>query len=201
MSTSSSRHFLGRRSVIAGSIGVAGLFALGAVASGREATLIRPPGSVDETEFLARCLRCDRCRSVCPTGVIGVGSLTDGLAVMRTPVMNFHLGYCDFCRKCAEVCPTGAILDFDSETAKVGLAEVTESCIALRTAACTKCHEACPYDAITLDGANRPVVDRAKCNGCGKCEEVCPANVYQAYKGGAVRGIVVRLLKKEERYE
>lgn len=136
----------------------------------------------------ALCLRCDRCRSVCHTGVIGVGGFAEGLLVMRTPVMNFHGGFCDFCRKCAEVCPTGAIRDFDPETEKIGLAHVTETCIALRTAACTACEEACPYDAITLDAQNRPVVDPGLCNGCGKCEQICPANVYQAYRGGRLRG-------------
>ena len=37
-------------------------------------------------------------------------------------------------------------------------------------------------------------IDREKCNGCGKCEQICPANVYQAYRGGRLRGIVVRPL-------
>lgn len=40
----------------------------------------------------------------------------------------------------------------------------------------------------------RPVVDPGLCNGCGKCEQICPANVYQAYRGGRLRGIVVRPL-------
>lgn len=42
-----------------------------------------------------------------------------------------------------------------------------------------------PYDAITLDAQNRPVVDPGLCNGCGKCEQICPANVYQAYREAA----------------
>jgi len=182
-----------RRGFIAGAAGVAGLFALGAAAQGETPPLVRPPGSAEE-RMKALCLRCDRCRSVCHTGVIGVGGFAEGLLVMRTPVMNFHGGFCDFCRKCAEVCPTGAIRDFDPETEKIGLAHVTETCIALRTAACTACEEACPYDAIMLDAQNRPVVDPGLCNGCGKCEQICPANVYQAYRGGRLRGIVVRPL-------
>ena len=187
---------IGRRSVLAGWMGAAGLFALGALAKGNTDNLIRPPGSVDALSFTARCIRCDRCRSVCPTGVIGVGSFSDGLTVMRTPVMNYHTGYCDFCRKCVEVCPTGAIQDFDPETEKIGVAEITDVCIALRTGACTKCHEACPYDAVLLDPQNRPIIDAERCNGCGKCEEVCPASVFQAYKAGMGRGVQVRPLKK-----
>ena len=140
----------------------------------------------------ALCLRCDRCRSVCHTGVIGVGGFAEGLLVMRTPVMNFHGGFCDYCRKCAEVCPTGAIRAFDPETEKIGLAHVTETCIALRTAACTACEEACPYDAITLDAQNRPVVDPGLCNGCGKCEQVCPSASLRAYDASVEdKGIVV----------
>lgn len=185
---------VGRRELLAGAAGAAGLFGLGALARAREesAPLVRPPGSRPEAEFLARCLRCDRCRSVCHTDAVGVAHLEDGLLAMRTPVMAFHLGHCDFCRRCAEVCPTGAIEDFDPKTAKIGLAVVTESCIALRTGACTKCHEACPYDAVALDHRRRPVVDPQKCNGCGMCELICPSNVFQAYQAKRVRGIVVR---------
>lgn len=78
-----------RRGFIAGAAGVAGLFALGAAAQGETPPLVRPPGSAEE-RMKALCLRCDRCRSVCHTGVIGVGGFAEGLLVMRTPVMNFH---------------------------------------------------------------------------------------------------------------
>ena len=35
-------------------------------------------------------------------------------------------------------------------------------------------------------------IDKEKCNGCGLCENVCPANVFQSYRTGVERGIVVR---------
>ena len=35
-------------------------------------------------------------------------------------------------------------------------------------------------------------IDENKCNGCGLCENVCPANVFQSYRTGVERGIVVR---------
>lgn len=193
---------VGRRRVLEGTAavtGVAALFALGAAAGSNHAEdldfskrAVRPPGSVEESEFLARCLRCDRCRSVCHTSVIGMTDWSDGLVRLRTPVLDFRLGYCDFCGLCARVCPTGAILPFPKETTKVGLAVLTERCIALRTAACRVCEEKCPYDAVTLDEHKVPVIDPEICNGCGLCENVCPANVFQSYRTGVERGIVVR---------
>ena len=191
---------ISRRGLIAGGAGAAGLFALGALAA-RDAkgARLRPPGSRDEAEFLSMCLRCDRCRSACHLSAIGVAGIEDGLIRMRTPVMRFHLGDCDFCRKCAEACPTGAIEDFDPETEKIGLAVVNSNCIALRTAACTKCYEACPYDAIELDAQNRPIVLPEKCNGCGTCEFICPALVFQSVSGAAKeRGIVVSTFEAVE---
>ncbi|NIN39312.1 MAG: 4Fe-4S ferredoxin, partial [Gammaproteobacteria bacterium] len=34
------------------------------------AEMIRPPGSVEEAEFLERCIKCDQCINVCPTNVL-----------------------------------------------------------------------------------------------------------------------------------
>ncbi|QUN07100.1 4Fe-4S dicluster domain-containing protein [Shewanella yunxiaonensis] len=154
--------------------------------------LLRPPGGQNEAEFLAKCIKCDRCRSVCPTSVIGVAHVEDGLAEARTPIMKFHDGYCTMCGKCTEVCPTGALQLFDERTVKIGLATITDTCIAWNADGCTVCFDACPYGAIYLDAHNRPVVDAQKCNGCGKCEKVCPALVLRSYVGGKTRGIEVR---------
>ncbi|SDD55261.1 4Fe-4S dicluster domain-containing protein [Sporomusa acidovorans] len=154
--------------------------------------LLRPPGGQDETSFISRCLRCDRCRSVCPTSVIGLANLSDSIMDARTPVMKFHLGYCNFCHKCVEVCPTQALKPFDSKIVRIGLATVKKDiCMAWDFGGCTVCLNACPYHAIALDGQGRPLVDPHKCNGCGICEKVCPALVMRSYIGGNVRGIVV----------
>ncbi len=181
----------------AGGITLMGFLGGGAAALAKKnEPLLRPPGSRPESELLATCLRCDRCRSVCPQNVIRSADLGDGLTVLRTPVLDFHAGFCDFCLKCIDVCPAGSLLPVEKEAAKVGLAELTDNCIALRTGACSKCVDYCPENAIHLSASKVPVIDAERCNGCGKCEALCPANVIQSYKG-SVRGIVVKPLKKE----
>lgn len=74
-----------RRGFIAGAVGAAGLFALGAAAGGEATDLVRPPGAADESGMKALCLRCDRCRSVCHAGVIGVGGLAHGFSSCERP--------------------------------------------------------------------------------------------------------------------
>lgn len=187
-----------RRQVVAGAVGAAALFALGAGVRSSKASddLVRPPGSVSKDAFLARCIHCDRCRSICHLDVIAVAGFSEGFVNVRTPYMNFSLGHCDFCQDCARVCPTHAIEEFDPDTVKVGLAELTDRCIALRTGACRECYEKCEYKAITLDARNRPVIHPDKCNGCGVCVHVCPANVLQSFKDASVRGIVIRPIQK-----
>lgn len=154
--------------------------------------LLRPPGGQDEAAFIARCVRCDRCRSTCPTSVIGLANLSDSILDARTPVMKYHFGYCNFCNKCVEVCPTQALQPFDIKSVKIGLAAVQQdTCIAWHARGCMVCITACPYHAIMLDAQKHPIVDSQKCNGCGICEKVCPALVMGSYGGGKVRGIVV----------
>lgn len=166
--------------------------------------VLRPPGGQDETSFIAKCLRCDRCRSVCPTGVIGIGHLSDSILDARTPVLEFHRGYCNFCAKCVEVCPTRALKSFDIKKVKIGFAKVQQNiCIAWDTGGCAVCMTACPYHAISLDQFGHPVVNTKECNGCGMCEKVCPALVFRSYLGGKIRGIEVTPIARNggEAYE
>ncbi|MGD1155845.1 MAG: 4Fe-4S binding protein [Terriglobia bacterium] len=72
--------------------------------------LIRPPGSLEEGSFLARCIRCGQCMKVCPNNALQPALLEAGLEGLWTPVLAPRIGYCEpSCVLCGQVCPTGAI--------------------------------------------------------------------------------------------
>lgn len=89
------------------------LWAIGGLAdTGKNPLLIRPPGALDETRFLSRCIRCGQCMRVCPTNVIQPSLTEAGLEGLWTPVLNYRLGTsgCQVhCVACGHVCPTAAI--------------------------------------------------------------------------------------------
>ncbi|MDR3437926.1 4Fe-4S dicluster domain-containing protein [Telmatospirillum sp.] len=183
-----------RRAFLHGACGVAAMIVVGAAAAKAkpEEPLLRPPGGQNGKRFDALCLKCNKCIDVCPTKAVGSANFEYGLLDVRTPILNFHLGYCTFCGKCIEACPTAALQDFDPQTERLGLAKVDrESCIAWQWGGCTKCKTACRYQAISLDELGRPVVDAGKCNGCGQCEFVCPIAELRSYQLGQPRAIVV----------
>jgi len=71
---------------------------------------IRPPGSLDEASFLARCVRCDACSKVCPNNALQPALTEAGIEGVWTPVLVPRVGYCEpSCTLCGKVCPTGAI--------------------------------------------------------------------------------------------
>ncbi len=77
-----------------------------------DSTLIRPPGSLREPEFLNRCIRCGQCARVCPTNVIQPDITGAGLEGLWTPVLNMRTGSsgCQMnCTACSHICPTAAI--------------------------------------------------------------------------------------------
>lgn len=160
--------------------------------------LLRPPGGQDEALLHAACLKCDRCRSACPTGCVSVATVDDGFLQARTPKLNFHCGYCDFCGKCQEVCATGALGAFDPACDKIGVAVVQRDRCLAYTLGCENCKDSCAFGALTFDGDRRPVIDAQLCNGCGACECACTALVYGTFSGGTRRGIVVESVSAYE---
>jgi polyferredoxin len=74
--------------------------------------IIRPPGTLVEKEFLARCIKCGQCMRICPTNVIQPGGIEGGMENLWTPVLNNRIGSsgCQLnCVACGQICPTAAI--------------------------------------------------------------------------------------------
>lgn len=182
--------------------GFAGMLAVGGVgvAFGGTKELLRPPGGQDEDAFRAACLKCDKCRSICPQDCLTIAVMEDGLLNYRTPYMDYRKGYCTFCDECITVCPTDALgTGFDPETERIGLAVIDEDeCLAfIDSGACRRCADVCEFEAITINELNHPVVDESLCNGCGECEYECPSDVYLSYSASGRRGINVEYAEGE----
>jgi polyferredoxin/Fe-S-cluster-containing hydrogenase component 2 len=84
----------------------------GSLADNWNPGLIRPPGSLEEARFLARCTKCGQCMRVCPTNIIQPAGLSAGLEGLWTPILNFRIGTSGCqpnCIACGNLCPTAAI--------------------------------------------------------------------------------------------
>jgi polyferredoxin len=83
--------------------------------------VIRPPGAVEERDFLARCIRCAECMKVCPNNALHPAFFEAGVEGLWTPILIARIGYCEHsCVLCGQVCPTGAIQKI-TEKEKLGL--------------------------------------------------------------------------------
>lgn len=156
--------------------------------------LIRPPGSVEEKEFLARCIRCGACMKVCLTGVIQPAGTEFGTESAWTPYLDMDASYCQHdCTLCGQVCPTDAIEELtleEKKVIKIGQAFFdTNRCLPYAfDRSCIVCEEHCPVgdkaiwtknvEVTKRDGTKatlkQPYVDPDLCVGCGICQWVCP---------------------------
>ena len=136
--------------------------------------LLRPPGAIEESEFLAACTRCGDCVSACPKNAIQLASPRMREAA-GTPIINAFDAPCWMCadKPCVPACSTDALQDVLGFN--MGLAQLqTFHCLAYNQSFCSTCEERCPANAITLtDGKPKIVADL--CTGCGVCHHVCPA--------------------------
>ena len=89
-----------------------GLSLLGYVPILRGAELrLRPPGAIDEKEFLASCIKCGQCVQVCPVEAIKLADIMDGFGI-GAPFLDARMQACDFscdAVQCVLACPTGAL--------------------------------------------------------------------------------------------
>jgi ferredoxin-type protein NapG len=92
--------------------GVIGLSLLGYIpVSSARTPRLRPPGALDEADFLSSCIKCGQCVQVCPVQAIKLGDLGDGFGV-GVPHIDSREQACDFscdAVQCILACPTGAL--------------------------------------------------------------------------------------------
>ncbi len=72
---------------------------------------LRPPGALDEKDFLASCIKCGQCVQVCPVSAIKLADLVDGMGV-GAPIIEARDQACDFscdAVQCILACPTGSL--------------------------------------------------------------------------------------------
>ena len=150
---------------------------------------IRPPGALDEKDFLSRCIRCQKCADACPNNAILPMDRSHGASMELTPHIRPRRQTCMLCNKldgeflkCTQVCPSGALQlirkDPDEIRARVamGTAELDLAlCYSYNDWSCGACFRACPFpgEAMTLGLWERPEVHAEICIGCGLCERAC----------------------------
>ncbi len=197
-------------SIAAGAALVPLMRSTSAFAAEKNEKLLRPPGALDESDLLARCIRCGECMKVCPNNALQPSFAQAGIEGVWTPVLVPRIGYCESsCVLCTQVCPTGAIwrmtpkekgwtveLAGDTTPIRIGTAFYDRGrCLPWAMATdCIVCEEWCPTSpkaiymqpAEVVDASGRikhlkqPWLNPAQCVGCGACEYACPVHDHPA---------------------
>jgi polyferredoxin len=102
--------------IAAGVVAIPLLRTTAGLSAGRDERLLRPPGSLRESDFLQRCIRCGECMKACPNNALHPAITEGGLEGLWTPVVVPRIGYCEpSCVLCSQVCPTGAIWEITAK--------------------------------------------------------------------------------------
>ncbi|MDD5774425.1 MAG: 4Fe-4S binding protein [Candidatus Omnitrophica bacterium] len=190
-----------RQFLVLGALSLTSLFGFRVVYPDRPQTrrrrVIRPPASLEEKDFLDRCVRCGNCMKVCVTNGLQPAFLEAGISGIWTPHLVPEIGYCEYhCTLCGNVCPTGAIPRLTEEQklkTRLGIARIDRSlCLPWKKKQeCIVCEEHCPtarkaiqLRAVVVDGREllRPYINEHLCIGCGICQAKCPVRPERAIR-------------------
>jgi len=130
------RRRLLRSALVGGAVTCATLLGLLGRREAQAEELLRPPGALDEKDFLAACIKCGQCVQVCPVSAIRLGDLQDGVG-NGVPHILAREQACDFscdATQCVLACPTGALshLIDKKEQSRMGVARLVapDACLA-----------------------------------------------------------------------
>jgi len=148
--------------------------------------VVRPPGAINEKDFLRKCTRCGACIVACKnmgSGVLVPCTVHDGILMYGTPKLDTSRAYCEIvlgiCEErqpCIEACTYGVLKPVKG-VVKLGHVEWDSTkCIQVKQGGCLVCVEVCPMGAVEVGEDRRPKFDREKCIGCGRCVYACPAS-------------------------
>ncbi len=150
-------------------------------APARTIPVFRPPGAIQESQFLAGCTRCGDCIATCPHQAIRLAPESDSLISARqriagTPIVDADLQACLMCADfpCIAVCQPGVLSAANPPI--MGTAFITaQLCLAYQHTPCSICSEHCPVENVIRLEDGKPVIAQDSCTGCGVCRQVCPA--------------------------
>ncbi len=129
-----------------------GLISVGFKDKNAQHRQIRPPGALEENEFLDRCIRCLECVRICQSNgrCLQPDGIHASILELWVPVAMMREGYCEYnCNLCGLVCPTEAILPLalaEKQKTPIGLAYFDKNiCIPYaENRDCIVCEEHCP---------------------------------------------------------
>ncbi len=200
---------MSRRTFAMGAGGAAALLAMGGLKVVPAQARVRPPGGQDEEHLVSACIRCERCIEACPNGALAPAHLENGVLGVRTPTVDYDVGWCDFCTeanngvpRCVKFCPTEALqlpLGATAENTVVGKAVINQNwCLAWSKAnGCKFCFDACPYKAIEMDENKHPYVISSACTGCGACQNACVSLQEGSIAVGATTRAIIVIPEEE----
>jgi ferredoxin-type protein NapG len=99
---------------------------------------LRPPGALQEDQFLSSCIKCGQCVQVCPVNAIKLMDIDSGFGI-GTPYIDAREQACDFScdgLQCVLACPTGSLaheLDYPADV-RMGVARLDQpsKCLAIQ---------------------------------------------------------------------
>ncbi|MCB9882148.1 MAG: 4Fe-4S dicluster domain-containing protein [Planctomycetes bacterium] len=139
---------------------------------------LRPPGALDEGEFLRTCQRSMECVKACPANAIQPYRGSDAQK-RGTPHIVPSMSPCVVCDDlaCMDACPSGALVPLPRDAIQIGFATVDHDRCTRRHdgGVCRTCVDVCPIGTSALMVNPNDLLEvLAGCVGCGVCEFHCP---------------------------